>query len=588
MSASLGQCLGKAKDFAREQSHRAITLEHLLLALTEDTDAAGVLRACNVDIDRLGTDVSGYLGRLLEDMRAPPGTEPGPDAELLRVVEAARQAAAQSRRRTIDGAIVLAAIVGDAKSPAAGLLKAHGMTFEEAIKTLQKASAQARTRQFSSSGPAARTSAERPAAEPAEKPAAPSAPTPPAPAPAKAPAPSGDADASPTGQTADDFLAAARARIQQRSASTPAASTEPAVQSAAKSPPVPSQGDPEELPLMSLSAFTANRAAAGTDAPPLNGTAGPPIPPTASTPPAPAPGPPPPPAFGTPPGPAEGRPPPPPGPPGAFPPAGERLPPVPPGSGAPPLPRLPERAARAERPDGSAPPLRRPPAPNGALPGQRRAGAEASSRQARVGAPPVRSGQRAAAGPLMEAIPRKMRVGSAAPAQVRIGRDKIDNLMQLLMGSRALHHPETVVARVLSVRLRAPDGGFAIEAGAPETQWIEAAPGQPQDEHVLWNWTVTPLRRGRRRLQLLVSARTVGRDGIVSEQAPPDRTIDVTVRPNLLRRLVRWAVVVVLLGTGAALGRLSQDKLAQDLLDVGGLIVKNILGLLHTSGFLAG
>ena len=39
------------------------------------------------------------------------------------------------------GAIVLAAIVGDGKSPAAGLLKTHGMTFEEAIRALQKASA---------------------------------------------------------------------------------------------------------------------------------------------------------------------------------------------------------------------------------------------------------------------------------------------------------------------------------------------------------------------------------------------------------------------------------------------------------------
>ena len=79
MSPSLGQSIGRAHESAREQSHRTTTLEHLLLALTEDPDAAGVLRACNVDIDRLGTDVSGYLGRLLEDMRAPPGTEPVPD-----------------------------------------------------------------------------------------------------------------------------------------------------------------------------------------------------------------------------------------------------------------------------------------------------------------------------------------------------------------------------------------------------------------------------------------------------------------------------------------------------------------------------
>src|SRR5262249_53058580 len=152
----------------REQSHRALLLEHLLLALTEDPDASGVLRACNVDIDRLSTDISGYLGGLLEEMRAPPGTEPAPDPELMRVVEAARLAAQQSRRRTIDGAIVLAAIVGDAKSPAAGLLKAHGMTFEEAIRTLQKASAQARSKQYSAS---ARSTSEKPAPEPVEMPA---------------------------------------------------------------------------------------------------------------------------------------------------------------------------------------------------------------------------------------------------------------------------------------------------------------------------------------------------------------------------------------------------------------------------------
>jgi len=587
MSPSLGQCLGKAKDFAREQSHRAITLEHLLLALTEDTDAAGVLRACNVDIDRLGTDVSGYLGGLLEDMRAPPGTEPGPDAELLRVVEAARQAATQSRRRTIDGAIVLAAIVGDGKSPAAGLLKAHGMTFEEAIKTLQKASAQARSKQFSPSAAAAspRASAEWPATEQPEKTT-----TAPAPAPAKAPAPSAAADAP--GQTADDFLAAARARIQQRN--TGSATPEPQAQSQGKPPPKPPQGEPEELPLMSLSAFTANRGAGGPEGlPPLNGSAGPPAPtvapPAGPPPPTGPPGPPSPPTLGGPPGTPDVRSPPAPGgPPGGFPPATEglRLPPAPPGgSGTPPLPRLP----RTERADGPGPPLKRPPAHNGAFPGQRRAPVEAGPRPpARPSAPPGRGGQRAAAGPLMEAIPRKMRVGTAASAQVRIGRDKVDNLMQLLMGGRAQHHPEAVIARVLSVRLRAPDGGFAIEPGAPETQWIEAAPGQPYDDHVAWSWTVTPLRRGRWRLQLLVSARTVGRDGIAGEQAPPDRMIEVTVRPNLVRRLARWAVVVVLLGMGAGLGWLSQDKLAQDVLDVGILIVKNILGLLRTSGFLAG
>src|SRR5262249_8841934 len=144
MSPSLGQSLERAHRSARDQSHSVVTLEHLLLALTEDAEAALILQSANVDLSRLGTDVSGYLGRLMEDMRALPGTEPRPDGELLRVLQAAASAAQQSRRKQIDGAIVLAAIVGDGKSPAAGLLKALGMTFEEAIRALQRANTKAR------------------------------------------------------------------------------------------------------------------------------------------------------------------------------------------------------------------------------------------------------------------------------------------------------------------------------------------------------------------------------------------------------------------------------------------------------------
>ena len=144
ISPNLGQSLERAHRSARDQSHRLVTLEHLLLALTEDAEAALILRSAHVDLDRLSTDVSGYLGRLLDDMRAEPGAEPRPDAELLRVLQGAASAAQQSRRKQIDGAVVLAAIVGDGTSPAAGLLNALGMTYEEAIRALQRANTQAR------------------------------------------------------------------------------------------------------------------------------------------------------------------------------------------------------------------------------------------------------------------------------------------------------------------------------------------------------------------------------------------------------------------------------------------------------------
>ncbi len=38
---------------ANERRHEYATLEHLLLSLTDDKDAAAVMKACNVDLDVL-------------------------------------------------------------------------------------------------------------------------------------------------------------------------------------------------------------------------------------------------------------------------------------------------------------------------------------------------------------------------------------------------------------------------------------------------------------------------------------------------------------------------------------------------------
>ena len=48
-SRSLEQSLHRALALANERHHEYATLEHLLLALIEDQDAAAVMRACNVD-----------------------------------------------------------------------------------------------------------------------------------------------------------------------------------------------------------------------------------------------------------------------------------------------------------------------------------------------------------------------------------------------------------------------------------------------------------------------------------------------------------------------------------------------------------
>ena len=60
---------------------------------------------------------------------------------------------------------------------------------------------------------------------------------------------------------------------------------------------------------------------------------------------------------------------------------------------------------------------------------------------------------------------------------------------------------------------------------------------------------------------LMVSARTVGQDGLATESAPPDRVIEIKVKSNKLRRLGSLFVWLVVLSIGAALGYFGQDVL---------------------------
>lgn len=214
MSQGLGATLARAADYAQAQQHGEVALEHLLLALTEDDDAGQVLAASHVDLALLTADVSSYLGGL------PGGGVAGQVSlalDLKRILEAAAAAASQGRRREINGAIVLAAIVGDGRSAAAHMLRSQGLTFEEAIKALQRALA--------------------PAPQPA-------------PAPTKLEKPD-----------AEDILATARARVQTRAAPglppvapRPEPIVEPVVDVkpepvAAKAEPVVVASKPEPLPV---------------------------------------------------------------------------------------------------------------------------------------------------------------------------------------------------------------------------------------------------------------------------------------------------------------------------------------------------
>jgi hypothetical protein len=148
---------------------------------------------------------------------------------------------------------------------------------------------------------------------------------------------------------------------------------------------------------------------------------------------------------------------------------------------------------------------------------------------------------RAEVGQLVENIPRTMRVAVPALVEVRIAKAEVQALAEGLQGGGAAFRHEVTITKAMSVRLRAPDGGFFIETASPETQWIEKTMLLSADDFASWRWHVTPREKGRKRLQLIISARTVSADGLAAETALPDQVITVRVRTNYARSFSHWA-----------------------------------------------
>lgn len=172
-----------------------------------------------------------------------------------------------------------------------------------------------------------------------------------------------------------------------------------------------------------------------------------------------------------------------------------------------------------------------------------RPAAQARSGVAQRSAPPGQgrhASPRAEIGQLVENIPRSMRVAVPAMIEVRIARADVKALAEGLQGGGAAYQHELMVTKAMSVRLRAPDGGFYIETASPETQWIERASLLSEEDFASWRWYVTPRDKGRRRLQLVISARTVSADGLAAETALPDQVISVRVRTNYTQVASRW------------------------------------------------
>jgi ATP-dependent Clp protease ATP-binding subunit ClpA len=133
-STTLEQAIHGALALANGRRHELATLEHLLLALIDEPDAARVMKACSVDLDALKKTLVDFidddLSTLVTDVE---GSEAVPTAAFQRVIQRAAIHVQSSGRTEVTGANVLVAIFAERESNAAYFLQEQDMTRYDAV-----------------------------------------------------------------------------------------------------------------------------------------------------------------------------------------------------------------------------------------------------------------------------------------------------------------------------------------------------------------------------------------------------------------------------------------------------------------------
>jgi len=132
-SRQLEESLHRAVALANQRSHEYATLEHLLLSLTEDEDAIGVMKACDVDLGVLKTTLTNYVDNELKSLMVDDGEDAKPTPSFQRVIQRAVIHVQSSGREDVTGANVLVAIFSERESHAAYFLQEQDMTRYDAV-----------------------------------------------------------------------------------------------------------------------------------------------------------------------------------------------------------------------------------------------------------------------------------------------------------------------------------------------------------------------------------------------------------------------------------------------------------------------
>src|SRR3954463_1757135 len=121
------ETIQRAFRLATEHRHDTVGLEHLLLAITDESQSRRILATCGVDLDSLRRQLSDVLSRAFTPVVSGPTVEPEPTLGFDRVIQQAMVHAAVSSAKHVDSGSLLVFMLQEEESHAAYFLRSQGL-----------------------------------------------------------------------------------------------------------------------------------------------------------------------------------------------------------------------------------------------------------------------------------------------------------------------------------------------------------------------------------------------------------------------------------------------------------------------------
>ena len=137
-------------------------------------------------------------------------------------------------------------------------------------------------------------------------------------------------------------------------------------------------------------------------------------------------------------------------------------------------------------------------------------------------------------------LPSRYKLAQTKTVEIRVPRPAVD----AITGA-------TPAVKAFALRLKSGDGRVTVEPEGPELVWLGAAAEPTLDEALIWRWRITPRARGRAKLRVQASLKSIAANGQIVDLAIPDHVAQVRITPNRAAGFARiggWIVAMIVGG----------------------------------------